>query len=91
MWITCRKIRKDCENTHFIKLAGIKQNLPFGAATNLPFGAARKRWIFQKKFDIIIMVNFTQKVKKMYKHTDYYKTYGRIMQFNKNKKEPINR
>ena len=91
MWITCRKISKDCENTHFIKLAGIKQNLPFGAATNLPFGAARKRWIFQKKFDIIIMVNFTQKVKKMYKHTDYYKTYGRIMQFNKNKKEPIHR
>jgi hypothetical protein len=37
------------------------------------------------------MVNFTQKVKKMYKHTDYYKTYGRIMQFNKNKKEPIHR
>ena len=22
----------------------------------------------------------------MYKHVDYYKTYGRIMQFNKNKK-----
>ena len=32
------------------------------------------------------MVNFTQKVKKMYKHTDYYKTYGRIMQFNKTRK-----
>ena len=27
----------------------------------------------------------------MYKHVDYYKTYGRIMQFNKNKKEPIHR
>lgn len=27
----------------------------------------------------------------MYKHTDYLKTYGRIMQFNKNKKEPIHR
>lgn len=37
------------------------------------------------------MVNFTQRVKTMYKHTDYFKTYGRIMQFNKNKKEPIHR
>lgn len=27
----------------------------------------------------------------MYKHVDYYQTYGRIMQFNKNKKEPIHR
>lgn len=27
----------------------------------------------------------------MYKHVDYYKIYGRIMQFNKNKKEPIHR
>lgn len=27
----------------------------------------------------------------MFKHTNYYKTYGRIMQFNKNKKEPIHR
>lgn len=27
----------------------------------------------------------------MYKHVDYYTTYGRIMQFNKNKKEPIHR
>lgn len=27
----------------------------------------------------------------MYKHVDYYETYGRIMQFNKNKKEPIHR
>ena len=27
----------------------------------------------------------------MYKHVDFYKTYGRIMQFNKNKKEPIHR
>ena len=27
----------------------------------------------------------------MYKHVDYFKTYGRIMQFNKNKKEPIHR
>ena len=31
LWITCRKFSKDCENTHFKKLAGIKQNLPFGA------------------------------------------------------------
>ena len=31
MWITCRKFSKDCENTHFKKLAGIKQNLPFRA------------------------------------------------------------
>ena len=27
----------------------------------------------------------------MYKHTDYFKKYGRIMQFNKNKKEPFHR
>lgn len=27
----------------------------------------------------------------MFKHINYYKTYGRIMQFNKNKKEPIHR
>lgn len=27
----------------------------------------------------------------MYKHVDYYKTYGRIMQFNKNKKELVHR
>lgn len=27
----------------------------------------------------------------MYKHVDYFETYGRIMQFNKNKKEPIHR
>ena len=27
----------------------------------------------------------------MYKHTDYFKKYGRIMQFNKNKKEPNHR
>lgn len=27
----------------------------------------------------------------MYTHTNYYKMYGRIMQFNKNKKEPIHR
>ena len=27
----------------------------------------------------------------MYKHTDYFETYGRIMQFNKNKKEAIHR
>lgn len=27
----------------------------------------------------------------MYKHIDYFKKYGRIMQFNKNKKEPIHR
>lgn len=27
----------------------------------------------------------------MYKHVDYFKTYGRIMQFNKNKKEAIHR
>lgn len=27
----------------------------------------------------------------MYKYTDYHKTYGRIMQFNKNKKEPFHR
>lgn len=28
---------------------------------------------------------------RMYKHVDYYAKYGRIMQFNKNKKEPIHR
>lgn len=27
----------------------------------------------------------------MYKHIDYYQIYGRIMQFNKNKREPIHR
>lgn len=27
----------------------------------------------------------------MYKHADYFKIYGRIMQFNKNKKEPFHR
>lgn len=27
----------------------------------------------------------------MYKHTDYFKKYGRIMQFNKNKQEPFHR
>lgn len=27
----------------------------------------------------------------MYQHTDYFKKYGRIMQFNKNKKEPFHR
>ncbi len=27
----------------------------------------------------------------MYRHTDYFKKYGRIMQFNKNKKEPFHR
>ena len=27
----------------------------------------------------------------MFKYTDYYDNYGRIMQFNKNKKEPIHR
>lgn len=27
----------------------------------------------------------------MYKHVDYFEKYGRIMQFNKNKKEPIHR
>lgn len=27
----------------------------------------------------------------MYKHTNYYNLYGRIMQFNKNKKEPVHR
>lgn len=27
----------------------------------------------------------------MYKHVDYFKTYGRIMQFNKNKKEAVHR
>lgn len=27
----------------------------------------------------------------MYKHTDYFEKYGRIMQFNKNKKEPFHR
>ncbi len=27
----------------------------------------------------------------MYKHTNYFKIYGRIMQFNKNKKEPFHR
>lgn len=27
----------------------------------------------------------------MYKHTDYFKKYGRIIQFNKNKKEPFHR
>ena len=37
------------------------------------------------------MVNFMQRVKTMYKHVDYFKTYGRIMQFNKNKKEAIHR
>lgn len=29
--------------------------------------------------------------KKMYRHTDYFEKYGRIMQFNKNKKEPFHR
>ena len=32
MWITHWETGKDCEKTHFVKLAGIKQNLPFGAA-----------------------------------------------------------
>ena len=27
----------------------------------------------------------------MFKYVDYYQKYGRIMQFNKNKKEPIHR
>ena len=27
----------------------------------------------------------------MYKHVNYYQIYGRIMQFNKNKTEPIHR
>ena len=42
MWITCLKFRRNCENTHFIKLAGIKQNLPFG--TDIIQGSLTKKF-----------------------------------------------